>query len=98
MQVNRGIYNGFRIVALSVLGCTTAYSQTRPVEPARSIIVTGHVTDPTGADIPKAIISLEGSDGTNLQIPAIEMLDASLTSTLPLNPLPPLKLRKHIAR
>ena len=35
---------------------------------------------------------------TVVEVPPIELLDASLTSTLPLNPLPPLKFHERIAR
>jgi hypothetical protein len=50
----------------------------------------------------KNVVLRVASDGcgvcvTNVPLP-IELLDASLTSTLPLNPLPPLKLHRHSAR
>ncbi|WP_396127219.1 carboxypeptidase-like regulatory domain-containing protein [Edaphobacter bradus] len=142
-----------------VLGITGIHALPQSSLPGKPVIF-GFITDSSGADVPKAAISLEGPDGTILHTTAdqngqftieapsgdyilkasspgfsiykesirltdvtsmkrnivltlfnctacvevtplprpIELLDASLTSTLPLNPLPPLKLHKRLAR
>lgn len=154
MRCNTRAIKLLRIATLFFFGIPTAYSQTL------SAGLSGHVTDQSGADVPKAVIILESPKSSALQsttdehghfalevppgdyglkvsslgfrthresiyladttsikkdivlslsdctlcvevtlvVPAIETFDASLTSTLPLNPLPPLKLPKRIAR
>ena len=150
-----------RIALLLTIAVTAAaYSQTQSVAPPKATVVSGYVTDTTGASIPKATIRLEAREKSILWVnadqaghfamevrpgeymlrvispgfatyqqsinlahetsikkdvvlqvanndcgvcvtrsaPPIETLDVSLTSTLPLNPLPRLKLHKPTHR
>lgn len=159
MQTNNRVGRILRTITLLFLGTAAAYSQTQSLDPLRNMVFSGHVTDATGASIPKATISLDAkgkpillviadqtghfaiearpgeytlrvlspgfatyhqsinfADATSiekdivLQVascspclevlsgPQIELLDASLTSTLTPNPLPPLKPHKHTDR
>jgi hypothetical protein len=149
-----------RVVLALALGIATPQAHPQSLTQPTATI-SGYVTDPSGANVPNAVIRLECSDGITayveaatdvnghfsiaarpgqyilkitspgfrnynerldlatgnpikrtvvLQIatgggitvfredPPIEIIQISLTSTLPLNSLPPLKLHKRIAR
>ncbi len=154
MQCGTRAIKRLRVATLFFLEIPIAYSQTQTAG------LSGHVTDPSGADVPKAVIILESPKSSALQsttdehghfaveVPSgdyalkvsfpgfrthqeslhledatsternvlllvancspcvtvgpdaspIELLDVSLTSTLPLKPLPPFKPHKRIAR
>ena len=157
-QTNNRAGRILQTITLLFLGTAAAYSQTQSVAPPKATVVSGYVTDTSGASIPKATIRLEAKGKSILSVitdqaghfaiesrpgeytltvislgfatyqqsinladetsiekdivlkiavsgcgvcvtqadPPIGTLDASLTTPLPLNPLPPLKLHKHM--
>ena len=61
-QSNNRVGRILQTITLLFLGTAAAYSQTQSLDPIRSMVFPGHVSDITGASIPKAMISLEARE------------------------------------
>ena len=67
-QTNNRAGRILQTITLLFLGTAAAYSQTQSVAPPKATVVSGYVTDTTGASIPKATIRLEAKEKSILSV------------------------------